>query len=76
MRARLAAHLDVTPDSFRKLTYRALAVLSLILLTGAAVRLSGSGLGCPTWPKCYGRVYPPLELACADRVRQPGRFQP
>jgi heme a synthase len=30
------------------------------VLTGAAVRLTGSGLGCPTWPKCYGNVYPPL----------------
>jgi heme a synthase len=30
------------------------------VLSGAAVRLSGSGLGCPTWPKCYGHVYPPL----------------
>ncbi len=30
------------------------------MLTGAAVRLTGSGLGCPTWPKCYGNVYPPL----------------
>lgn len=62
MPSRLASHLEVTPDRYRKLTYRALAVLSLILLTGAAVRLTGSGLGCPTWPKCYGRVYPPLEL--------------
>ena len=30
------------------------------MLTGAAVRLTGSGLGCPTWPKCYGNYYPPL----------------
>lgn len=62
MSTRLASHLEVSPDRYRKLTYRALAVLSLILLTGAAVRLTGSGLGCPTWPKCYGKVYPPLEL--------------
>ncbi len=61
MRARLAALLEVTPDRFRKLSYCSLAVLSLILLTGAAVRLTGSGLGCPTWPKCFGKVYPPLE---------------
>lgn len=39
----------------------ALAALSLIVLTGAAVRLTGSGLGCPDWPKCYGGSTPPLE---------------
>ena len=31
------------------------------MLTGAAVRLTGSGLGCPDWPKCYGGTTPPLE---------------
>ncbi len=36
-----------------------LAVLALVLnvvlvATGAAVRLTGSGLGCPTWPRCTG----------------------
>jgi cytochrome c oxidase assembly protein subunit 15 len=56
MRRRLA----VTPVQFRRVTYIALVALSLIVLTGAAVRLSDSGLGCPTWPKCYGKVYPPL----------------
>ena len=38
----------------------ALVALTLIVMTGAAVRLTGSGLGCPTWPKCYGSYYPPL----------------
>jgi heme a synthase len=37
-----------------------LGALTLIVLTGAAVRLTGSGLGCPNWPKCYGSAYPPL----------------
>src|ERR1700691_1703208 len=58
MRARLA----VNEDQFRKVTYVALAALTLIVFTGAAVRLSDSGLGCPTWPRCYGHVYPPIAL--------------
>ena len=50
----------VTPEQYLLVAYVALAALTLIVLTGAAVRLTGSGLGCPTWPKCYGNVYPPL----------------
>jgi cytochrome c oxidase assembly protein subunit 15 len=60
VRARLAERLAVNPDQFRKIAYVALAALTVIVFTGAAVRLTDSGLGCPTWPKCYGRVYPPL----------------
>ncbi len=50
----------VTPEQYLRVAYVALGALTLIVLTGAAVRLTGSGLGCPTWPKCYGEVYPPL----------------
>ncbi len=50
----------VTPEQYVRVAYVALGALTLIVLTGAAVRLTGSGLGCPTWPKCYGNVYPPL----------------
>jgi heme a synthase len=50
----------VTPRQYEGFAYAALGALTLIVATGAAVRLSGSGLGCPTWPKCYGNVYPPL----------------
>jgi cytochrome c oxidase assembly protein subunit 15 len=42
----------ITPERFEKITRVALALLVLIVFTGAAVRLTGSGLGCPTWPKC------------------------
>ncbi len=51
----------VTPEQYVGFAYVALGALTLIVLTGAAVRLTGSGLGCPTWPKCYGNVYPPLK---------------
>jgi heme a synthase len=50
----------VTPQQYVRVAYVALGALTLIVLSGAAVRLTGSGLGCPTWPKCYGNVYPPL----------------
>ena len=50
----------VTAAQFVWISYAALLALTLIVLSGAAVRLTGSGLGCPTWPKCYGNVYPPL----------------
>src|ERR1700685_2443445 len=50
----------VTPRQYERFAYVALGALTLIVATGAAVRLTGSGLGCPTWPKCYGNVYPPL----------------
>lgn len=36
----------------KQLAWASLASQVLIVVTGAAVRLTGSGLGCPTWPKC------------------------
>ncbi len=38
--------------TYRKLVYVSLFFVTAIIVTGASVRLSGSGLGCPTWPKC------------------------
>jgi cytochrome c oxidase assembly protein subunit 15 len=59
LRERTNGH-TVTPQQYVRVAYVALGALTLIVLTGAAVRLTGSGLGCPTWPKCYGGYYPPL----------------
>jgi cytochrome c oxidase assembly protein subunit 15 len=42
----------VTADRYRKLTLFAVISLALIIVTGATVRLTGSGLGCSDWPNC------------------------
>jgi heme a synthase len=51
----------ISPHAYRRVALVALAALTAIVLTGAAVRLTGSGLGCPDWPKCYGKAVAPLE---------------
>jgi cytochrome c oxidase assembly protein subunit 15 len=61
MRERLKSRLEISPERYAQVTLIALAALSLIVLTGAGVRLTGSGLGCPDWPKCYGGTTPPME---------------
>ena len=33
----------------------------VLVIIGGVVRVTGSGLGCPDWPLCYGKVLPPLE---------------
>ncbi len=42
----------LTPAAFRRLAVVSAILLALIVVSGAAVRLTGSGLGCPTWPRC------------------------
>lgn len=42
----------LTPKRYALITRVALVAFTLIVVTGVAVRVTGSGLGCPTWPKC------------------------
>lgn len=49
----------LSPTAYRRVTLLALMALVVIVVTGAAVRLSGSGLGCTDWPTCEeGRLAP------------------
>ncbi|CAA9530561.1 MAG: Heme A synthase, cytochrome oxidase biogenesis protein Cox15-CtaA [uncultured Solirubrobacteraceae bacterium] len=44
--------LNITPARYALIARTALVAFTLIVVTGVAVRVTGSGLGCPTWPKC------------------------
>ena len=59
----LPMHLPrLTPRAYSRVTLLAVAALAFIVVTGGAVRVTGSGLGCPDWPTCdESRVVAPLE---------------
>lgn len=44
--------MHLQPRTYRRITVGALVALSIIVVSGAAVRLTGSGLGCNDWPNC------------------------
>ncbi len=53
--------LTVSPAAFEWFAYAAFAALFLIVVSGATVRLTGSGLGCENWPSCGETFLPPKD---------------
>ena len=47
----------VAPQTYTRICRVALAMLCIIVITGAAVRLTGSGLGCTDWPRCNSEKF-------------------